>query len=72
MKPLLFIGIIVAVLGAFVLVRGATYSRNRTVVSIGDMHVSASERRSIPIWVGVAALAGGLVMIGTSVTRQKA
>ena len=71
MKPLLIAGIVVAALGAFVLVRGLTYSSNRSVVKVGDFQASVQEQRAIPTWVGVVAIAGGAVMIGYGLRGRK-
>jgi len=32
---------------------------------LGDLHASVSERHSVPPWVGVAAIAAGVVLIVT-------
>ena len=72
MKPITIAGIIIAVLGAIVLVRGLTYSDRENVVRIGDVQVSANTRRSVPTWVGVAALVGGVLMVGAGMQGKKA
>lgn len=72
MKPISIAGIIIAVLGAVVLVRGLTYKDRENVISVGDMHVSATTRRSVPTWVGVAALVGGVLMVGVGMQGKRA
>ena len=64
MKPLVIVGIVLAMLGGVVLVRGLSYSSQRDVLKIGDLKVSAEEDRAIPAWVGGVALAGGLILLG--------
>jgi drug/metabolite transporter (DMT)-like permease len=64
MKPLSIAGIAIAVFGAYVLVRGLTYTSQSNVLRVGDVQVTAQERRAIPPWVGGVALVGGLLMIG--------
>jgi drug/metabolite transporter (DMT)-like permease len=71
-KPLLIAGIVVAALGAFVLLKGLNYSSNRSVLRVGDVEASVQERRAIPPWVGIAAVAGGALMIGAGVMRRTA
>jgi uncharacterized membrane protein YidH (DUF202 family) len=60
------IGIALVVLGVLALVYGGiSYSKNRTVLEVGSMHVTATEQKHIPVpaVVGVAALIGGVAMM---------
>lgn len=60
MRPLTIAGIILIAFGAFVLVRGASFTSRRDVLKVGDVKVTADEQRSIPPWAGwVAIVAGG-------------
>jgi uncharacterized membrane protein YidH (DUF202 family) len=55
------IGIVLLVLGALALIYGGiSYNRNRTVLEMGSMSVTATEHKSIPI----PAIAGVVVLIG--------
>jgi hypothetical protein len=71
MKPLSIAGIVIAAFGAFVLVRGLTYTSQSNVLKVGDVQVTAQERRMIPTWVGGVALVGGLLMIGAGVRGRR-
>lgn len=71
MKPLGIAGIAIALFGAYVLVRGLTYTSQSNVLRVGDVQVTAQERRMIPPWVGGVALVGGLLMIGAGVRRRR-
>jgi hypothetical protein len=71
MKPLSIAGIVIAAFGAFVLVRGLTYTSQSNVLKVGDVQVTAQERRAIPTWVGGVALVGGLLMIGAGVRGRR-
>lgn len=71
MKPLSIAGIAIAVFGAYVLVRGLTYTSQSNVLRVGDVQVTAQERRTIPPWVGGVALVGGLLMIGAGVRKRR-
>jgi uncharacterized membrane protein YidH (DUF202 family) len=60
------IGIVLVVLGVLALVYGGiSYSKNRTVLEVGSMHVTATEQKHIPVpaLVGVAVLIGGVAMV---------
>lgn len=69
MKPQLIVGIVLVVLGAFIVFRGLSYSE-RSVIEVGDMKASVDARRSVPTWVGAAAIAGGVLLIGAGVQRR--
>jgi len=61
------IGIVLVVLGVLVLVYGGiSYNKNRTVLQMGSMSVTATEHKSItvPAVVGVVVLiAGGALLV---------
>ena len=44
-------------------VQGLTYRSQSDVVKIGDLEISAEQRRSIPTWVGVVGIVDGLLLI---------
>jgi hypothetical protein len=70
MKPRVLVGVLLLLFGGFVVFRGLTYQSQSNEVRIGDVRISAEERRAIPTWVGVAALVGGLVLISTGARRR--
>ena len=59
-------GLALIVAGAFVLVRGGSFTSQRNVLEVGGLKVSAEEQHPIRPWVaGVAVLAGvALVVAG--------
>lgn len=63
MRPYIIAGIVLLGLGAFVLLRGASFTTRRDVVQMGDMKISADQQQSIPPWVGGTALVAGLALI---------
>ncbi|HYL31373.1 MAG TPA: hypothetical protein VEU27_15765 [Gemmatimonadales bacterium] len=64
MRPLTIAGILLIAFGAFVLVRGASFTSRRDVLKVGDVKVTADEQRSIPPWAGwVAIVAGGALAV---------
>lgn len=70
MKPLIIAGILLAALGAFILVKGINYGSERSVLTVGDMQVSAEGHRTVPPWVGWGAVIGGVALIGTGLGRR--
>ena len=71
MKPLVLVGILLAAVGGFILIRGLTYSKNRSVLKVGGLEASVEERQTIPTWVGAVAIVGGLVLIGAGAGKRK-
>jgi drug/metabolite transporter (DMT)-like permease len=70
MKPQLIAGILLAILGAFILFRGLSYGSQQSVIQVGDMKASVDARRNVPTWVGAVALVGGVLLIGAGVQRR--
>jgi len=55
------IAVVLVVLGVLALVYGGiSYTRNRTVLQVGSMNITATEHKSFP----VPAVVGALVLIG--------
>jgi len=63
MKPSLLVGIVLVLLGGFVLVRGLSYSSDRAVLKVGDLKASVEEKRAVPTWVGALAIVCGLALV---------
>jgi hypothetical protein len=70
-KPLLIAGLVVAALGAFVLVRGLSYPSHRSMMRLGDIQATVQQDRAVPQWVGIAAVAGGALMIGAALRGRR-
>ncbi len=63
MRIVQIVGAILIAGGLFVLIRGASYSSEKSVFKIGDVEAKVSQQHSIPPWTGAAALAAGVVLI---------
>jgi len=66
MKPMIWIGILLIVLGAMVLAyQGITYTREKKVLDVGSVHLTAEthERIPLPPILGGLALVGGVVLV---------
>ncbi len=70
MKGITLAGILLAAVGVFILVRGLSYKSSDTVLEVGGLKASVEERRTVPVWVGVAAIVGGLVMVGAGARKR--
>ena len=66
MKPAALFGVILIVAGLGALVyQGFTYTTRETVIDMGPIHATADRENkvSLPPIVGLAAVAGGLVLL---------
>ncbi len=63
MRERLIAGIVILCVGAFVLLRGASFTTHRDMVRMGDVKLTATERQSIPPWIGGAAMVLGAALI---------
>jgi hypothetical protein len=70
MRPSFLIGVILLVLGGFVLFRGLSFTSKREVVKVGDLRASVDEQHMVPAWVGGLALAAGLGLIVVGVSKR--
>jgi drug/metabolite transporter (DMT)-like permease len=70
MKPQLIVGILILVLGAFIVFRGLNYGSQQSVIQVGDMRASVEARRTIPTWVGAVAIVGGALLVGAGLQRR--
>jgi hypothetical protein len=70
MRGLVLAGILVAAAGIYILVRGLSVTTSDTVLEVGGLKASVEEKRSVPSWVGVAAIVGGLVLVGAGARKK--
>jgi hypothetical protein len=68
---MLIVGIVLVLLGGFILVRGATYTSKRDVLKIGPIETSLEEKKSVPPWVGGIAVAAGVGLIVAGARRRR-
>ena len=66
MKPMIWIGILLIVLGSMVLAyQGINYTREKKVLDVGSVHITSEthERIPLPPILGGLALVGGLILV---------
>ena len=66
MKPIIWVGILLIVLGALVLAyQGINYTRQKKVFDVGSVHLTTEthERIPLPPILGGLALAGGVILL---------
>ena len=61
MKPIIWVGIVLIVVGGLILAyQGINYTRDRNVLDVGSVHITAKTQEHIP----VPPILGGLAMVG--------
>ncbi len=71
MKPLVLVGILLAGIGGFILFRGLSYTKDKNVLEVAGLKASVEEKRSIPNWVGIVGLVGGIGLIVAGAAKPK-
>jgi len=54
----------------FVLVRGGSFTSRREVLKVGDVSVTAEEKRPIEAWIAGLAVVGGVVLVVAEARRK--
>ena len=73
MKPIMIVGIVLAVLGVFVLVsQGITYTKTEKVIDLGPIEATAKRQKTIPIppLLGGVVLVAGIVCVVAGAKRS--
>lgn len=70
MRPQALIGVVLLVLGAFVIFRGVSYSDRDEVLQVGDVKASVESKKAVPTWAGGIAIVAGLVLLATGMKRR--
>ena len=69
MNPIKLVAIILIAAGALGLAYGGfSYTKETNRADIGPLHFQVSEREqiNIPLWVGIGAIVGGIVLLATA------
>jgi len=72
MRHISIVGVVLILLGVVALVyQGISYTSRETVVDIGPVHATADRQKTLPLppVLGIAALAGGVVLLIVGVRR---
>ncbi len=63
MRALQISGLVLIVVGLWIILRPPSYSRDETVLKFGDIEAKMQQQRSVPEWAGGMALGAGCVMV---------
>jgi len=63
MRTLIIAGVLLIAVGLFVILRPPDYSREESVLKLGDLEAKVQHERTVPGWVGGALLGAGCVLV---------
>ena len=63
MRALQISGAALIVIGLWLLIRSPSYSREESVLKVGDIEAKMRQEHPVPGWVGGLALGAGLVLV---------
>ena len=72
MRRSMITGAALIIAGAFVFIRGGSFTSRRDVVSVGGVTVAAEEQRPIRPWVAGLAVIAGVAVITVGMRRKPA
>ena len=70
MRPLSLLGIALICVGAFLLIRGGTFTTRKDVLKVGDVKLTADEKQTILPWVGGIAIVAGVVVVAAGMRQR--
>jgi len=70
MRAMQISGLVLIVLGLWIIIRPPSYSHDETVLKFGDVEAKMQQQRTIPGWAGGMALGAGLVLIVVGFRRS--
>jgi hypothetical protein len=70
MRILQVLGVILIAGGLFVLIKGASYSSEKSVFKIGDVEARVAQEHSIPPWAGGASLVAGVILLVAGIRKK--
>ena len=63
MRALQVSGLVLIAIGLWIIIRPPSYSRDETVLKLGDIEAKMQEQRTVPGWTGGLALGAGIVIV---------
>jgi len=70
MRALQIIGAILVAIGLWVLIRPPSYTREHSVLKLGDVEATVQHEQPVPGWAGGIALGAGAVLLVVGLKRR--
>ena len=63
MRSALIAGVLLSLVGAFILIKGVSYTREETVLRVGSVEAKMQQKHQVPESIGGVALGAGIVLV---------
>ena len=70
MRALQISGAVLIVIGLWMVIRPPSYTREESVIKLGDIEAKMQQEHSLPGWVGGMALGAGLVLLVVGIKKR--
>jgi type II secretory pathway component PulM len=71
MRALLVSGAILILVGLWIIIHPPSYSREESVLKIGNIEAKMQQKHAVPAWLGGVGLGAGLVLVGMGWKRRR-
>lgn len=63
MRLIAIVGVLLVLGGLYVVVNGASFTRDKTVLKVGTMEANVKQQEPVPPWAGGAAIVVGIGLV---------
>jgi hypothetical protein len=70
MRPMLILGVLLIAAGLFAVFHGVSYSRDESVLKIGELEAKVRQEHAVPQWIGGLVLGAGIVLTVVALKRR--
>lgn len=70
MRGTLIAGLVLAAVGAFMVFKGLSYTRDESVFKLGGLEAKVQQKHRVPEWIGGVVLGAGLVLVITGLKKR--
>jgi hypothetical protein len=63
-------GFILAAVGAFIVFKGVSYTKDESVFKFGGIEAKLEQKHQLPDWIGGVALGAGIVLVGLGFKKR--
>ena len=63
MRALQISGLVLIAIGLWIIIRPPSYSRDETVLRLGNIEAKMQQQRTVPEWAGGIALGAGIMIV---------
>ncbi len=70
MRPMMILGILFVAAGLYVVVNGASFTKDKTVFKAGPFEANVEKKQDIPPWVGALAIVAGVGLVVAGVRKR--